>query len=84
MSIKEVAELRGITEATIAGHFIKIRKDFPEADLHYYRPKKATIEKVRKVYNMQDKGNPISLKNVYEELNRKVNYNDIKLAIAFM
>jgi len=84
MSIQEVAELRGLTAATIAGHFIKIRKDFPDEDLHFYRPKKALIEKVRKVYAMQDKSTPVSLKKVYDELNRKVSYNDIKLAIAFL
>lgn len=84
MSINEVAELRGLTAATIAGHFIKIRKDHPDVDLHYYKPKNAIIEKVRKVYVMQDKTSPISLKGVYDELNRKVSYNDIKLAIAFL
>ena len=59
-------------------------KDYPDENLTYYRPKNATIEKVRKVYKKQDKNNPISLKKIYEELNRKVPYNDLKLAIAFL
>lgn len=83
MSLKEVADLRGLTVATIAGHFIKIRKDNPEVDLHYYRPKSSLIEKVRKVYVMQDNSNPISIKKVHDELGKSVSYNDIKIAIAF-
>lgn len=83
MSVKEVADLRGLTEATIAGHFIKIRKDNPDVDLHYYRPKTSVINKVRKVYLMQDNSSPISIKKIYEDLNKSVSYNNIKIAIAF-
>jgi ATP-dependent exoDNAse (exonuclease V) alpha subunit len=83
MKIKEIAELRGLTEATIAGHFIKIRKDNPDVDLHYYRPKNALINKVQGAYKKQKNSSQVSIKAIYEELNRSVSYNDIKLAIAF-
>jgi hypothetical protein len=83
INIQEIAELRGLSTGTIAGHFIKIRKDNPEVDLHFYKPKKALIEKVRKVYELQDKSTKVSLNRVYEGLGKSVTYNDISLAIAF-
>jgi ATP-dependent exoDNAse (exonuclease V) alpha subunit len=83
IKIDEIAELRGLSEATIAGHFIKIRKDNPDLDLHFYRPKKALIDKVRKAYLKQNSSEAISTKAIYDELKQSVSYNDIKLAIAF-
>jgi len=83
-SIKEIAETRGLSVATIAGHFIKIRNEFPEADLSFYKPSEAIFMKIKKELDRQEKGTPISLKNIYEGLNKKVSYVDIKLAIAFL
>jgi len=83
-SIKEIAEIRGLAEATIASHFIKIRTEFPDADLSFYKPSDATFMKIKKEFDRQEKGTPISLKNIYEGLNKKVSYVDIKLAIAFL
>ena len=37
--LKEIAEARGLSVGTIAGHLIKIRKDHPNEDLNYYKPK---------------------------------------------
>ena len=83
-SIKEIAEIRGLAEATIASHFIKIKNEFPDADLSFYRPSDALIKKVKKEFDLQKKGEAISLKNIYEGLNKKVSYVEIKLAVAFL
>lgn len=82
--LKDIAETRGLTVGTIAGHLIKIRKDYPEENLHYYKPKNTIMKKVRSVYDDQPKGKPISLTAIYNQLNGAVSYDDIKLAVAFM
>jgi uncharacterized protein YpbB len=84
MSLAEIAKERGITEGTVSGHLIKIRKDNPDLNLDQYKPKDAIISSVRKIYDKQKKGEPISTKTIYDALKGKVSYNDIKLAIAFL
>lgn len=82
-SLKEIADVRGLSVGTIAGHLIKIRKDHPNEDLHYYKPKKSVMDKVQKAYNKQPKGTAISLNAIFTDLGGKVSYDDIKLAVAF-
>lgn len=83
-SLKEIAAARGLTVGTIASHLIKIRKDYPDEDLNYYRPKNSIMKKVIAAYDTQPKGQPISLNAIYKELGGKVSYDDIKLALAFI
>ncbi len=83
-SLKDIAETRGLSVGTIAGHLIKIRKDFPDENLNHYKPKKSTLDKVRAVYDEQPKGTAVSLNAIYGGLKGKVSYDDIKLAIAFL
>jgi ATP-dependent exoDNAse (exonuclease V) alpha subunit len=82
--LKEIAEARGLSLGTIAGHLIKIRKDHPDENLNYYKPKAAIIKKVKAAYDEQPKSAPVSLNAIYGKLGGKVSYNDIKLAIAFL
>jgi hypothetical protein len=82
--LKEIAEARGLTVGTIAGHLIKIRKDHPDENLNYYKPKAAIIKKVKAAYDEQPKSAPISLNAIYGKLGGKVSYDDIKLAVAFL
>lgn len=83
-SLKEIADTRGLSVGTIAGHLIKIRKDNPNEDLNYYKPKKSVMDKVQKAYDKQPKGTDVSLNAIYGDLGGKVSYDDIKLAIAFI
>jgi ATP-dependent exoDNAse (exonuclease V) alpha subunit len=83
-SLERIAEERGLSAGTIAGHLIKICKDYPKEDLSFYKPKLGIMRKVKKAYDKQPKGKPISLKAIYEELESKIDYDDIKLAIAFI
>ena len=83
-SIEEIAEERGMTAGTISGHVIRLRSDYPKEDLSFYKPKKALFNKVKKVYELQSKGNEISSKVIFDALNGEVSYQDIKLCIAFL
>jgi hypothetical protein len=83
--IIEIAEERGMTPGTIAGHVIKIRKDHPKEDLSFYEPKKTLMNKIRKAHDAQTPGeNGVSLTAIFKDLDGKVSYDDIKLAIAFI
>jgi len=82
--IKDIAEARGLSTGTIAGHLIKIRKDHPNENLNYYKPKASLLKKVKAAYDEQPKSAPISLNAIYTKLGGKVSYNDIKIAVAFI
>ena len=82
--LKDIAEARGLSLGTIAGHLIKIRKDHPDENLNYYKPKAAVIKKVKGAYDEQPKGTQVSLNAIYSKLGGKVSYDEIKLAIAFL
>ena len=84
VSLKDIAETRGLSVGTIAGHLIKIRKDYPDENLNFYKPKASVIKKVKASYENQPKSKPVSLNVIYRELGGKVSYVDIKLAIAFL
>ncbi|MCL5247225.1 AAA family ATPase [Cellulophaga sp. 20_2_10] len=84
LTLEEIADQRGLSTGTIAGHLIKLCKDYPEEDFSFYQPKEQIIKDVEKAKNKQKKGAPVSLKSIFETLNKKVAYNDIKLALAFI
>lgn len=84
VSLKEIAEARGLSVGTIAGHLIKIIKDNPTENLNFYKPKAAVLKKVKAVYDQQPKSTPISLNAIYGKLSGTVSYDDIKLAVAFI
>lgn len=81
--LAEIAETRGLTEGTIAGHLIKIRKTHPKVNLNHYRPKKELLGQVRKAYDLQEDKNAVSLKKIFDDLDGTVSYQDIKLCLAF-
>ena len=83
-TIEQIAEERGLSPGTISSHLIKICNDYPKEDFSFYKPKKAILQKVKEIYNLQTKGKPISLKAIYDGLNGKINYDAIKLSIAFL
>lgn len=84
LSIAEIAKERGMAEGTIASHIIKLKKDYPEANLSSYKPKSSIINKVEIEYLKRPKNEPLSTKTIYENLDGKVTYTDIKLALAFI
>ncbi len=84
MPIEQIAIERGMAAGTIAGHLIRIKKERPEHNFSFYKPKKAIVTKVEKAYLKQNNKEGISLKAIYDNLDGKVSYQDIKLAIAFI
>lgn len=84
MPLAEIAKERGLNTGTIAGHLIKIKKDHPEINLSHYKPKKSIVNQVETAYLKQTNKDGLSLKAIYEDLNGKVSYQNIKLALAFI
>ncbi|MBM1104773.1 AAA family ATPase [Aurantibacter crassamenti] len=83
MPLEAIADERGLSSGTIAGHLIRLREDYPDEDLDFYRPDEKLIQQVARAAEKQVEGPP-SQKYIFEALNRKVSYDDIKLAIAFI
>lgn len=83
MPLEEIADERGLSYGTIAGHLIRLRKDHPNEDLDYYRPDSKLLEKVSEA-RKKLRGDTSSLKPLYAKLNGKVAYDEIKLALAFL
>ena len=81
--MEDIAEQRGLSTGTIAGHLIKLRNEFPKEDLEYYRPDDKLLKKVTKARKGL-KGDTSSLKPLHAALNGSVDYDDIKLALAFL
>lgn len=84
MELGEIATERGLSTGTIAGHLIKLVAEHPKEDFSKYKPAKTLLTKVAAAKKKQPKDKPISLKAMFEELSGKVDYNDIKLALAFI
>lgn len=82
--ISQIAKERGMVEGTIAGHFLKIKAEHPEANLSFYKPKKNILKQVEKIYREMPQSDYKSLKLMHEKLNGKVSYTEIKLALAFI
>ena len=83
MPLDKIAEERGLSKGTIAGHLIRLRKDHPKENLDFYRPDSMLLEQVARVAKKQKEGPP-SQRYIFEALNRKVSYDDIKVALAFI
>lgn len=78
-----VAEERGLSLNTIMGHLVRIRKDHPDLDLDFYKPSDKLQQKVQKAIAVLD-GDTSSLKQIFETLEGKIDYDDIKLALAYL
>ena len=84
LSIKEIAEERGLTEATIANHLMKIKTLYPNLDLSAYKPEKSLINRVQKAFSQLNEEEKNSLKHIFDALNGEVSYTDIRLALMFL
>lgn len=82
--IKQIADERGMSAGTISGHVIKVRKDHPEANLSFYKPKSTIFKKVETAHKKLKTKEGVSTKSIYDELKGAVTYDDIKLSLAFI
>lgn len=93
-SILEISQERNIQEKTIISHLTKILKDFPDIDLDYLKPNQKIIDQVSDTYkqlnsNRENKENflpngQLKLKPIFQALNEKISYEDIKIALCFI
>lgn len=83
MSIKEMAEKRGLTTGTILSHLIRIAETDSEIDLDHYKPTKTNLDLVKKALKKQKDKTP-SLTQLYEEVNKKLTYDEIKQCLIFV
>ncbi|MGB5436052.1 MAG: helix-turn-helix domain-containing protein [Maribacter sp.] len=83
MPLEEIAKERGLSKGTITGHLIRLRKDYPKEDLEFYRPDTKLLEQVAEA-RKKIKGDIVGLKPLFDGLEKKVDYELIKLALAFL
>ena len=93
LTIEEISEERGLTTGTITGHIAKISDIYPNFNLSKYCPEPSILNQVKKTYNsILAEKNPeklredgtVSSKALYDAMNQKLNYNEIKLALLFI
>jgi ATP-dependent exoDNAse (exonuclease V) alpha subunit len=91
-NIEEIMETRGLAESTIIGHILKIHEKNPEINLSFCKPNSEVIKEIFSAYkNVKAKANEddftedgkLKLQKVYGQLQKKYDYNSIKLALIF-
>ena len=83
-----MSEHRNYTEATIIKHIVKLASEDAQIDISQYRPKDETIRTVTSavmdLFPTEEDRKQFSLKTVYDHLQGKLSYPEIRLAIAFI
>lgn len=80
MSLDDIVEKRGLGKGTILSHLIRIAETDLEIDLEMYKPK----DEIFKLIKKELKKNPqIGLSQLYNALDKKVSYDDIKQGLIF-
>ncbi|MFZ2154101.1 MAG: AAA family ATPase [Candidatus Moraniibacteriota bacterium] len=91
-TLEEIAKERGLAKDTIVSHLMQLKKLLPETDIDYLKPKEQILSLVLKaVDSIKKDKNPenlsqdgqVKLKPIFEFLNKKISYDDIKLAMLF-
>jgi DNA polymerase-3 subunit epsilon len=81
-SIMEISEIRGFTKDTIIKHILKIVEINGIDCIHHLRPDDTTIMKVHDAVTELE--NNTLLKPIYEYLNERVSYDEIKMCLLFL
>lgn len=84
LSIKEMAEKRGLGTGTILSHLIRIAETDAEIDLEMYRPDEIIIQKVKKAAEIQKDVEKLSLGKLHADLNKEISFDQIKQAQIFL
>ncbi|PTQ88996.1 helix-turn-helix domain-containing protein [Agitococcus lubricus] len=93
LSLVEIAKERELMQTTIINHLEKIMAQDPSFDLSRIKPADTVLEAVKKVYQQvlaDDKDEhfnndgSLKLRPLFEALQQKIGYNDIKLALLFV
>ena len=81
LSIMEMASIRDMTATTIVNHIEKISIDFGIELVEYLKPSKEVLTQIAGAMHLT---NSVSKKEIFEFLDRKVDYNQISLAMIFL
>ncbi len=89
----KLATNRGLGKSTIVGHLARIKEENPELDINKYKPKEELFEQVESAVlklstkklkeNFTEEGK-LKLKPVYDALDGKVSYDDIRTCMLFI
>ena len=91
--VAQIIKERELSEKTILKHVEQIVEKYPELDIDYLKPKKQILDKVNKAVKHINKENhkndflengQMRLRAIYNYLDEKVSYENIKLAIIFV
>ncbi len=80
-TIAEIAAAREFVHETIVGHIEKLIKSGEKIDIEHLRPSKETVEEIAAAFKKSSDGR---LAPVYEFLDGKYSYADIRMARLFM
>ncbi len=93
LGLEEIAKEREVALDTVFKHIQKIIAEDPECDISHLQPKSSIIERVaaakeeieakNQPEDFSEKGE-VKLKSIFNTLNEKVSYEDIKKALLFI
>ena len=91
-TLKEIAKSRSVTESTIMNHLRTLKKEEKNLDISRFKPKSLNTKSIDKVIvkltkehkkeNFSEDGE-LRLRPVFEALNGKVSYDDIRATLLF-
>lgn len=93
LSIAEIAEHRGLAQATIMRHIDKLKHQYPDLACEHLRPSDEVISKVNEANTAVKAANDpndfnedggVKLKPLFDYLNESIDYNTIRLALIFL
>ena len=89
-TLEEIATIRELTSSTILSHLFKIYQLYPATDLSAFKPPQTILTLVQSVIDQaKKKGNTdengyVRLKTIYDGLNGKLGYGEIKRCMIFL
>ncbi len=89
LTLKEIAEERGLAPDSIINHFTKLKETNPDINLNFYKPDEFLVLEVKTAVNeliaskaMQD--NKLQTGLIFNQLKGKLSYQEIKLALLYI
>lgn len=92
-NLMDLAKKRGLSRGTILNHLSTLQKENSEIDLDKFKPSKTALQKIQKaVTALHTQNNPndfsedgqIKLKPLFDQLDGKIGYDDIRLGLLFV
>jgi len=81
LTLKEIAEKRGMTIGTILSHFEKLQEQMSDVDFTYLKPEASDLKKIKEAFKSTKS---TKLSPVHKKLGGKYSYEDLRLARLFL